>query len=322
MPLNPGHQALAHVLRHLDQNFNLAASVPADEALQPAALELWLSLAESPSIIDATVLATTSRLQAVNAVPEAFVANTSQHGVLLSQFPFSFRIVKLLEAGETRAAVEARRLTADSNTSLYDVLHGAAETIFPHELVAKFAHYAGEEQRAYLYDFVCLATPPFPGVAVELQVELYAKVFRVAHPRGLASPFAIHALAWRNEMRLVTLCSFFSTNQISADIKTSLMDCLQCVPAADAAAPTTESAMTERLGALDLQLSQVVCVMLQESLQVRDVSEAGCYADFATHPPRINSSYVCTRAWVCVDDTSGLCELDECAAHAADGLGG
>ena len=86
-------RAITVVIHAIDCNFNLAT-------LDSVSLDVWLSLANCPAIVDGAAVARTS-LSSSNI--GSTIHNTGQHGPLVALFPFSWRIVSILEATRERA---------------------------------------------------------------------------------------------------------------------------------------------------------------------------------------------------------------------------
>lgn len=92
-------QALTQVLRALDINFGLTC------LHDPANTALWMALAAARNVLDTTLLGR-GGLSSERITLPLVVPNTGQSEPLLARFPFSHRVVAMLNAPQTRQAIE------------------------------------------------------------------------------------------------------------------------------------------------------------------------------------------------------------------------
>eukprot|EP00965_Chrysotila_dentata_P057419 1904620-Pleurochrysis_carterae.AAC.2 len=110
------------LLATLDANFNLAllhaclttSTTPRARAMA----ELWFVLAEEVISADAALLATIPNRQNVDDLDEDVeVVNTGRHGTLVARFPFSARLVRMLDRSEMKEVfVEAQAMGGEGRT--------------------------------------------------------------------------------------------------------------------------------------------------------------------------------------------------------------
>ena len=94
-------------------------------------------------------------MNGVDAMDITLVENDGRHGTLCAAFPFSHRIIQVLNAPETREALEEAASTQDKKFEmLYNVFtqcvggEAVAQEMCPHT-------------RRYLHDFVHISCPNF-----------------------------------------------------------------------------------------------------------------------------------------------------------------
>ena len=204
-------QALAHALRALDTNYNLALLDSLQQRLDaPAAspeLEaLWFMLAKQPNAFDGSHVARSAVLGGRRTASTPLAAdNLATCGApLIARFPFSYAVMRVLNAPETRKAIELQYQQRGSLelTALERQLEQVASTIFGTEVTSAWAA-AGA---AYLHDFVALSGAPFASLAFEHQLQLY-KLVLVVHSGHECTVGSVHVNAWLNEARLFAYCS-------------------------------------------------------------------------------------------------------------------
>ena len=223
-------RSLAHVLAALDENFNLnllqrfsepaqqhaaaGASAAASEACASGAA-LWHALAGCPALLDWHTVARSIQLRVEQGAelsrPTAFrravagtveqVHNTGKHGPLVALFPFSARLVRLLESKEVREAVAAAGHCGDGEGA-DEQMTALISSVLGTEASARIRDFAAVRSEAYLHDLVASTAERLAGLTFATQLRLCALVVH-AHAGGpVHSPGAAHALLWANERRL------------------------------------------------------------------------------------------------------------------------
>ncbi|KAL1512226.1 hypothetical protein AB1Y20_005488 [Prymnesium parvum] len=217
-------QALAHVLSALDENFNLdllgrfadaGASSSSDIDQGDSGMALWHALGNCSAILDWTVVASAAKLgrsedSGAHAVGGSSalkqVPNSGKHGPLVARFPFSGRLIRLLESKHIREALSAStdsdlQTTGQDSRQHLRMSALISSVLGSHvgELIDAFTH---TQPMAYLHDMVASTAPRFPGLTFESHLQLHALVLRAHAPGSHPSPGTVHALVWANERRL------------------------------------------------------------------------------------------------------------------------
>ena len=240
-------QAYAHVLRTVDENFNVALLDNGDR-------ELWFAMAASPAVLNWPLVAASAQLGlgggrgAALGAPEP-VPNGGRHGPLIARFPFSAKVVRALESAETKSAVD-RGGAADA----VDTLSAMSDGAFGDTAAAAWrAHAAasGGEHLAYLHDYVASTAPRFGGLPFATQLQLHTVLLRASHARALASPAGIHASSWHRSEVLFHASALIAAAALPTDAAARFF-------AAAAAAADLESLiaalLAEVLGGCDRRL--------------------------------------------------------------------
>jgi hypothetical protein len=130
------------------------------------------------------------------------VHNTGKHGPLVALFPFSARLVRLLESKEVREAVAAAGHCGDGEGGADERMTALISSVLGTEASARIRDFAAVRPEAYLHDLVASTAERLAGLTFASQLRLCALVVH-AHAGGpVRSPGAAHALLWANERRL------------------------------------------------------------------------------------------------------------------------
>lgn len=96
-------QALGQALRYLDTNFNLHC------LHNDAMKDLWIALCHSNAVLDKTRVASSSLIGGSGIAIDRLVRNLGQYDSLVCRFPFSWRLISILNNKETREKVESSK---------------------------------------------------------------------------------------------------------------------------------------------------------------------------------------------------------------------
>eukprot|EP01063_Lacrimia_lanifica_P019635 TRINITY_DN2709_c0_g1_i1.p1 TRINITY_DN2709_c0_g1~~TRINITY_DN2709_c0_g1_i1.p1 ORF type:complete len:3358 (+),score=963.91 TRINITY_DN2709_c0_g1_i1:646-10074(+) len=215
-------QAVSHVLRHTDVNNNLAA-------LSRRTADLWFALLkkmDSGEVIDGAVL------DGVPTVQE--VPNTGKFNPLSAKFPFSFRLMEIHEKAKEPLMSQAHvNYTALAATC--EQLHGKAIT-------DAWKAFAGEDHVAYYQDLVGSKAYCPPGVEWPVVLAAYEIVLRASEPDSFHNPLALHVAFWRNEQRMLYLCSLLAS--LRPEDQHTVVQSAKAAPASAMNATLVESAIS------------------------------------------------------------------------------
>eukprot|EP00051_Salpingoeca_urceolata_P024164 m.421491 g.421491 ORF g.421491 m.421491 type:complete len:4954 (-) comp20197_c0_seq2:49-14910(-) len=216
-------RASAFLIAKLDRNFGLyglhRASVQPEA--YPGLEELWFRLAQSCGAWSLEQFrANDLALDGTRLSAE----NDGKHGVLVADFPFSFALIRFLDAKETRAAVE--------KTSGNDFQHASEQ------LLAVFNARFGEQvsaailslswaPSAYLHDYMNVVAPEFAGIELTTQLRIYSSVLRCTHADSVHHPAAMHVAFWLNETRLFQLCSLVQGCVVRPRLQENLVEAIE-----------------------------------------------------------------------------------------------
>lgn len=191
-------RALAATLRYLDGNFNLITF-----AMDP---KLWLDMCDCRSVFDPMCIASTAHIgvHQTSSTVNMFAKNEGRHAPLISQFPWSVQIMKLLDTPSTREAI------MQNDKCPYDQLRKMCNMIYTPAVVEQWNAYSIAHPDAYLHDFVNAGTPTYPNLPFEIQLQLYRSVLRVARGTDTHDPISVQVAVWLNSERLFRLCSLCS----------------------------------------------------------------------------------------------------------------
>ena len=234
-------QALAHIIRRLDCNYNLSRTWESDSSFK-----LWFALARCAPIFDPPLIATNSKIGGKDAlVHSEVVQNTGQFGPLVAQFPFSYKLVPILNDPATRERVEELK----GNTQ--DTLANLCGTIFSEEVVAAWDEFASKNHIQYLHDFVAIAAVALPGLSFEHTLTVYSKIIRITRFDSLVSPAGIHTAVWNSDTRLFRCCSLLSNIAIPEEERAKLLSVIEQFPVAEVGSDVSKQGCLDRLAKFD-----------------------------------------------------------------------
>ena len=225
-------QALSHVFRQLDRNFNLSmapdsaiipsdpaiipsdpAIIPSDPASSGSTFKIWLLLAQSPAILKPIMLAIGGKTEIERGISRGVIPNDGLHGPLVSAYPFSWAVLRVLEG--TRKAIQSAHSEGSlSFESLHQRLEVSCQGIFGTEVTATWDTIPPDHVKGiypYLHDYVSLSAPRFPGLEIEDLFLIYRAVIAATGGAHLASsPCGVHSALWYSENRIFNLCATLS----------------------------------------------------------------------------------------------------------------
>jgi hypothetical protein len=244
-------QALAHVLRQLDCNYNLTLLYSRME-LQPKSfgpsdsfMDIWLGMAYI--LLSPEAIALKCSFDLSLPAPNLTVANTGLGGAFACRFPFSEKLINQLQqtihkAPETLGSTIAERcqsLTAlirttfsTSNSTYADVCIPAVLKCDTYQPVMRNASSSNSSintddtvfATAYLYDFVASIIYPMPGITLVDEMTVMISFFRGTSsalgvdPKDIYQPGYVHALYWLLETRVYHFLSAISRIGCSAKL--------------------------------------------------------------------------------------------------------
>eukprot|EP01052_Picozoa_sp_SAG31_P009057 SAG31_NODE_468_length_15250_cov_5.304138_11_plen_1378_part_01 len=197
----------ARLLADLDCNNNLA--------LAETNRELWCALLCNPSIFGQRPIAMGRFGERIE------VQNTGKHGPFAAKFPFSWRIIGLLESAANRIAVETMEGDAIRR------LDAVCTELLGSEAYNLLATNSGLTLD-YLHDFVNICAPKY-AFDFSTHHAVVRAVLQATHPLSLSSPGAIHATAKAhgNETRLFLYCSLIEHSYATeTSLGQRVVDCI------------------------------------------------------------------------------------------------
>jgi hypothetical protein len=171
-------------------------------------VELWFELARHKAIVDwatVSVAASTAVSEGNYANRDMSIANDGQHGVVLSRFPFSKKLLSVLNQpqGPIRSHVESLPKTKQIDAMKSLIVQNFGDKI------ASLSSQSSMVER-YLHDFVAMNVPRY-ALSFELQLKLYRIVLLRANSLKPLNVASVHVLTWRHEERLHCLSSLLSS---------------------------------------------------------------------------------------------------------------
>ena len=176
-------RALSHVLASLDENFNLdllrrftslgghaepSRSGPVSSEVEGVAL--WHGLGHCVPLFDWAVVARTAMLSGGTAARPAAVdpvANSGKHGPLEAAFPFSGRLVRLLDSKDVREA-SSKDVSGAVHDQEGDSLHmrmtALVSSVLGADMALLISSFARVRPEAYLHDMVASTASRFAGL--------------------------------------------------------------------------------------------------------------------------------------------------------------
>jgi hypothetical protein len=224
-------RAMTLALRQLDYDFNISLLSPllADgddgdngdrESVPPAdrSVDLWFSLTAFPTVFDMSALSGALTL-AGHKQSDVYeeIPSSGRRGPFAARFPFSYKLVQVLDDPETRATYEKgvahRELAPEAVCARLDQL---CRAVFDEQTVDLWAAVAGSLD--YLHDYVAIAAPPLPNLSLRLQLRVYRAVLEYTLPGQRPGPAWAHAGAMFNALRLFHISSLLAQVGWSMDI--------------------------------------------------------------------------------------------------------
>jgi hypothetical protein len=201
---------IAFALAELDVNFNLALY---DDAK-------WVALSRCSAVIDVKALAA----RGGQARADTTVENLGTAGPLIARYPFSWRIVRILQN------ISAARTHVDGTDPVAE-LESLSNTILGHE-VSAICSSADGSQLEFLHDYVCTQSSRFSEVDLDVQIRAHAAVLRATHTEAFRSPATLHATAtnYGNAARLYRIHSILALPQVTATLADLLLSELEAIP--------------------------------------------------------------------------------------------
>lgn len=253
-------QAAVHVFSLIDKNFNLSLL---DEEVENTEniRQLWFALANKTMILDHDQIVRTASLGHGQLSPEVTVANSGLHGPLVSRFPFSWSVMRLLNAKEIREALEANR------SSNYIQLDSIMSGFFGEEISHLLEKIYKGSHRAFLFDFVCCSTPQPARLPFSVYFKLLEVVLSCANSSYLHSPALVQAAFWSSENKFLKFSSFLDSlpSKFHSEIENTLDRLLDTVNASQPSTPTASRDFELVALALSSTVLQKIWTALQSS---------------------------------------------------------
>ena len=289
--------ALATVIRNLDVNFNLSllrdTAAAGGEGKNASAVastsvrqRLWLLLAASPSIFDVKTMSCVlhlamgsdqdgaegrqkgSNIKTLAGSTVKLVGNTGGDVPLVSQFPFSNRVMAIFSAAETRDVFQQLAVSG-GNADPVAQLTGVTKAIFGADIVDTWTEFASLDSasgtayhRAYLQDVCGTAAYRYPGLSSAEQLELFEHGLAISHPDALGSPAGIHAIMWLAEDTLFAIAALIASPELPVSARGEMMGAITMVAVAAADADRSVGACRARLEKLGVVTIGVACAWL------------------------------------------------------------
>lgn len=222
-------RALTLAFRMLDCDFNLSLLQPlASPSPNPSSLEvvdLWLKLTSCPTIIDLSAmagsLAVAGKQQHTDIYEE--IPSNGKRGAFATSFPFSYKIVGVLDDPATRSRLqqEASASSSSSPSHLCDQLDALLRTIFGDDIVSLWTRQAAPLD--YLHDLIAITAPPVPGLTVSRQARLYRAVLQHTLPDRPQTPAWAHAALSFNHSRIFHLGSLLARPELPGRLKDDML---------------------------------------------------------------------------------------------------
>ena len=251
-------QALAHVLRKLDVNFNLSTIWAKDDK----SFNLWFGLLRSPTIIDLESIPLGSSVGGKDAIVHSeIVQNTGQFGPFAATFPFSYKLIQIFNEASTRERVEEIS-GADPDSTL----NSLCTTVLGPELILAMNEFSGKEYNEYLHDFVATAAIALPGLSFEVTLIIYDIVIRLTRHDAIHSIGGIHNSVWKSENRLFRVCSTLANPLLDEYIRDRLITTLKSIPLPTASDSNAIDDQHQRLSIFDSCVLDTLITALWEDV--------------------------------------------------------
>ena len=241
-------QAFSAVIRFLDRDFNLNLL-----AREGDVARLWYVLARCPAVadLDAVGLGCVLSATPLNA-GEAAIHNSGRHGVLVSRYPFSARIIRVIETKDARDAI----VSSAANPQLIHTRSVQSCAVLFGPEVSSLWSLAPLD--GYLYDLVSGTAPRFSGLALEQQLHVYRLFVTLTRSDSIASPGAIHASVWINEARILRLCALLSAHAGRPQFVDAALGSIEGVARPTQASHDECNAIIARLALVDLHVAAAI----------------------------------------------------------------
>ena len=235
-------QALAHLIRKLDANFNMSTLYSTEYSEK-----LWLSLLQSPTIFNIDKICASAFIGGEDAyVHPELVQNFGQFGPFAAKFPFSHKIIEILNDRKTRVTVEEYIGEDPAET-----LNNVASNIFGSSIVELFKQFSGKEFEKYFHDLVAISAFALPGLSFESTLNIYEKVIRLTRNDCLSSLGGLHTCIWSSESRLFRCCSIVANLFIGQQTRDVLIETIKCIPSSKEGDSNSKDAIQNRLAIFD-----------------------------------------------------------------------
>lgn len=196
-------QSLLHALLQLDHDFNLRRLYTMHQAHDS---DIWLQLAyklmDDTAISRSCILVPPSCLRDVNCQ----IPNGGLHGTLVCQFPFSNRVISVVNSIRERVTSS---FTANTSMNFANAV-GAIDALL--NLTCSPCLQAIDKcgAEAYVHDFVSAVVHPLPHVQFISHVAVLTAAIRCLCDGGNVLPSHIHAAYWTCESETFELLSMIS----------------------------------------------------------------------------------------------------------------
>ena len=214
-------QAMAHVIRTLDCDFNLLSLF---QFYLPVATE-WIIAAKSFCNVNLITrgcnLVPPSQIGAV----DKHVLNNGLHGPHCGQFPFSHKLYSLLSEQSVKKRVES--LTSEHSSKGYQesvlFLTSFMESILGIEIISICSEFHKLNPAGFVKDFVAFVVNPVPGISYDDHVNFFVKLIEVYNTASglnmnsvdLLNPASILTFYWMHELLLnYTFAVFASHHEV------------------------------------------------------------------------------------------------------------
>ncbi len=278
-------QAFASFLRYLDPNFNLNILTDVLTNLEPSIRsKSWFALSKVPAVIDLEAIARSSHLGYSDiALAPAPITNSGRVSTLIGRFPFSFRIIHLLQTEGTKilAATGASASLMDREDRLHPAarLEQACCAMFGSTSVDLWQLMGrGGELPEYVHDFVLSVVYASESLAESsVFVNLISHILRVTHSGALSSPATIHTAYWRNETRIYHVCSLIGNSYVPEMLREEVackVAAIKVPQVVDGPDVNAVCKVSVRLSSVDSSILEIVFDFLWKRLLVDIVDQA------------------------------------------------
>ena len=227
---------------------------------------LWFALANNPTIIQASSIALDVNIDSNSAIVESeSVQNMGKIGPFVSKFPFSYRIISILDDISTREQIESLQVDDYQNA-----LTNLCPTLFGEEIIKLWNIFANDYHVDYLHDYVAICVIASPGLRFSVALQLYEKIMKISRPDSLHSPAGIHCVVWENEDRLFRCSCILSNNLILPRLRELILNSILNLPNADQEenCDISKNGRTKRLIELDFTVLETIFTNLWQRIEI------------------------------------------------------